>query len=477
MVIIHPSLQAKSFRVLFFFLAFSLNSNDLSAQFLEISSNQRFLVDEEGEPFFWLGDTGWEMLHRLDREQIDYYMKDRADKGFTVIQTVILSEIYGLTVPNMEGALPFEDFDLTRPNESYFELVDYAITKAKEYGLVLALLPTWHKYVLPGSHPLKKEAAVINESNAYIYGKYLGERYKDASNILWILGGDWPAEPQIEVWNAMAEGLDEGDGGRHLMTYHPRGYQTSSTWLHQSPWLDFNMMQTGHTAPSFPVYDWVLNDYSLFPVKPVINGEPAYEDLPIHFSAVNGRYDDYEVRKQAYWSVFAGAFGHTYGNNNVWQMNKEEGEGWVSANKIWIESLQAPGSGQMRHLRSLMESRPFLERIPDQDLLLRYSHPHASDHLQVTRDGSIGKKNATYMMAYLPYYRDVYLNTTVIASDSLKIWWYCPATGEVLLEEEVENTGELYISQWKKRFEEGQGGPDWVVVIDDPSRGYGAPGK
>ena len=70
-----------------------LLSMALSAQFLRVSDNQRFLVTQEGEPFFWLGDTGWEMLHRLDRKEMEHYMRNRSGKGFSVIQTVILGEI------------------------------------------------------------------------------------------------------------------------------------------------------------------------------------------------------------------------------------------------------------------------------------------------------------------------------------------------------------------------------------------------
>jgi len=97
-----------------------LTHGAMQAQFLKVSDNQRFLVTRQGEPFFWLGDTGWEMLHRLDRDEMTRYMMNRAGKGFTVIQAVIVSEIEGLTFPNMEGNLPFEDFDPERPSEAYF---------------------------------------------------------------------------------------------------------------------------------------------------------------------------------------------------------------------------------------------------------------------------------------------------------------------------------------------------------------------
>lgn len=448
----------------------------LPAQFLRVSDNHRFLVTDRGDPFFWLGDTGWEMLHRLDRGEMEHYMRNRAGKGFTVIQTVIVSEIDGLTFPNMEGNLPFEEFDPERPSGDYFSLVDYAVKKAGEFGLVLALLPTWHRYVLPGSHPLLNEEAVFNTRNAYAYGKFLGDRYRDAPNIVWVLGGDWPAGPQIGIWDAMAAGIDAGEAGAHLVTYHPRGQQTSSTWLHNREWLDFNMVQTGHQAPSFNVYDWIFNDYALTPPKPVVNGEPAYEGIGIWFNPVNGRHDDYEIRKQAYWSVFAGAFGHTYGNNNIWQMNRNDQASRIWADVTWEEALEHPGSGELIHLRRLMESRPFLTRIPDQEILLGENPSHASDHIRVTRDGTPGNSDATYIMAYIPYVRGFGINTTVLRGERLKIWWYSPATGRAFPQATVDNTGEIRFSNWQSPVREGMGGPDWVVVIDDASAGYDAPG-
>lgn len=457
-------------------LAVGLHSA-VQSQVLSVSENHRFLVTEEGEPFFWLGDTGWEMLHRLDRSEMEQYMRDRAGRGFTVIQTVIISEIDGLTFPNMEGNLPLNEFDPYQPNESYFELVDFAVKKAEEFGLVLALLPTWYRNVLPGSHPLLNEEAVFNPENAYAYGKFLGERYKDAPNIVWVLGGDWPAGPQIEIWDLMARGLNEGDSAFHLVTYHPRGQQTSSTWLHSREWLDFNMVQTGHQAPSFNVYDWISNDYNLTPEKPVINGEPSYEEIGIWFNPVNGRHDDYEVRKQAYWSVFAGAFGHTYGNNNIWQMNRDDESSRIWPNQTWDKALDSPGAGQMGYLRRLMESRPFLERIPDQDILLGENPSYASDHIRVTRDGTKGEGDATYIMAYLPYYKSFKINTDVISGNRLKVWWYNPTNGFAFLQGVIENTGVFEFSNWDELIKEGVDGPDWVLLIDDAGAGYAVPGS
>src|SRR5215831_729697 len=113
---------------------------------LKVSSNGHYLQYEDGAPFFYLGDTAWELLHRLNREQVDRYLENRARKGFTVIQTVILAQIGGLTVPNAYGDLPLTGNDPTKPNEGYFRHVDYVVNKAEAAGIFVGLLPTWGSY-------------------------------------------------------------------------------------------------------------------------------------------------------------------------------------------------------------------------------------------------------------------------------------------------------------------------------------------
>jgi hypothetical protein len=63
---------------------------------LKVSENKRFLVREDGSPFFYLGDTAWELFHRLKREEAGRYLEDRARKGFTVIHAVTLGPMGGV---------------------------------------------------------------------------------------------------------------------------------------------------------------------------------------------------------------------------------------------------------------------------------------------------------------------------------------------------------------------------------------------
>ncbi|MBN1458098.1 MAG: DUF4038 domain-containing protein, partial [Armatimonadetes bacterium] len=228
---------------------------------LQVSGNQRYLVRADGTPFFYLGDTCWELFHRTTRGEAELYLENRARLKFTVIQAVILAEPDGLRQPNSYGDLPLCDLDPTRPNERYFEHVDYVVGEAARRDLFIGLLPTWGDKVGPkywGTGP-----KIFTRENARVYGRFLGQRYRDHP-VIWILGGDRPArtEPVRNIWRAMAEGLKEGDGGRHLMTYHPGGWRSCSHyWPPDEPWLDFHMIQSGHQAKNRPNYKLVEEDY------------------------------------------------------------------------------------------------------------------------------------------------------------------------------------------------------------------------
>ena len=328
-----------------------------------MSENRRFLVYEDGRPFFYLGDTAWELFHRLNREEADRYLQDRARKGFTVIQAVALAELDGLGDPNPYGHLPLLDNDPARPDvkegpaNDYWDHVDFVVEKANALGLYVGFLPTW------GDKWNKKWGIgpeIFTAENAAVYGEWLGRRYRDRG-IIWILGGDRPVETEAhkEILRAMARGLRKGDGGAHLMTFHPTGGSGSAEAFHDEDWLDFNMRQNGHVAEFTGRYDATRADYDRTPAKPVIDGEPIYEDHPVSFDAAKlGHSIAADVRRPLYWDLFSGACGHTYGHHSVWQM-------WAPGRKPvnnpllpWFEAISQPGAGQMQHGRRLLESRP-----------------------------------------------------------------------------------------------------------------------
>ncbi len=339
---------------------------------IQVHPDGRFLMTAEGKPFFWLADTGWELFHRLTRDEARPYLANRSQKGFTVIQAVALAEFDGLRAPNAYGDVPFADADPARPNEAYFAYVDELVRMAGEFNLYIGLLPTWGDKVTPmwGTGPV-----IFDEGSARAYGEWLGRRYADDTNIIWIIGGDRPPVHEGQdwrpVWRAMAAGIRAGVGGPCVITYHPPGGvdRSTSVHLHDEEWLDFNMIQSGHgSGHDTPVWEAVARDYALTPVKPTVDAEPNYEDHPVNpwpsWNPADGYYRDDDVRRQSYRSVFAGGCGVTYGHHAVWQFCSPRYAPVNHPDRYWWEAIDRPGVSHMIYLRRLMESRPYFAAHP-----------------------------------------------------------------------------------------------------------------
>ncbi|HQR34282.1 MAG TPA: glycoside hydrolase family 140 protein [Blastocatellia bacterium] len=446
-------------------------------QRLKVSDNKRFLVKADGSPFFWLGDTAWELFHRSSREDADQYLKNRADKGFTVIQAVALAEFDGLNVPNAYGFRPLLDNDPTKPDvkdgaaNDYWDHVDYVVRKAESLGLYIGFLPTW------GDKWNKKWGVgpeVFTPQNAEAYGEWLGRRYKDAPNIVWILGGDRPVETDAhkEIIRAMARGLKRGDSGSHLMTFHPTGGQSSSTPFHADDWLDFNMRQNGHTPEFNPRYEQTRADYDRTPTKPVLDGEPIYEDHPISFKAKElGHSVAADIRRPLYWDLFTGAFGHTYGHHSVWQMWQAGRNPINNPLMPWQEAIDQPGATQVGYGRRLMESRPFLTRVPDDSVIVPANPPSAVPGAGLKRFVATRDEAGTFAMVYVPTGRSFNVRMDKISGNKVNAWWFNPRDGKARLIGQFPNTGEREFTSPDK----GEN-LDWVLVLDDASKRYPAPG-
>jgi hypothetical protein len=417
---------------------------------LQVHSSGRYLETEDGKPFFWLADTAWELFHRLSRNEAEHYLKDRAAKKFNVIQAVVLAELDGLNTPNPAGHRPLIDNDPTRPNEAYFEDVDWVVQRAEALGLYIGMLPTWgdkwHKN--GGTGPL-----VFNPENARVFGRFLGDRYRDRA-IFWILGGDKFVEDEVErsILEEMALGLREGDMSHHLITFHPTGQYSSAIYFHNAPWLDFNMIQTGHTRDR-DNFTSITAEYHRMPVKPVIDGEPGYENIPHAFDAANPRLEAIHTRRFCYWALFSGACGHTYGCNDIWQMWKQGDPPVIAAQLPWNEAIHLPGSGQMQYARALIESGPYFDRIPDPSLV---EPPNTSgpDYTAACR-----APDARYALVYFPSGKAVTLRTYILKGQQVAVQWYDPRTGATLAAPPIE------ILPWKTTQFIPPTVNDWVLVL------------
>lgn len=393
---------------------------------LKVHENKRFLQKEDMSPFFYLGDTAWELFHKLDRDEAKLYLEDRAEKGFNVVQAVALAERDGLNIPNQYGRIPLhrdetDFFDPASPDVdgeySYWDHMEYIIELADSLGIYIVLLPTWGDKFTPD---LGIGPAIFNSENAYEYGKFIGNRYKKHKNIIWCLGGDRVliTLEHHEIVGEMVRGI-KSSGADQLMTLHPRGESSSSLYVHSLDWMDFNMIQTGHGKVARDVVSFIENDYKLMPTKPTINGEPLYEDIPIRFDGVNGFYDDFDVRIAAYRSVFSGALGHTYGNNSVWAMidGDEIGEFFIMS---WRDALDRPGASHMQHLKNLMLSYDFFSRTPANSIITN----NYEGELKLC-----ATQGENYFMVHDPYGLPICINEWYLG-DRYVAKWYDPKTGE-----------------------------------------------
>ena len=437
---------------------------------LRVSDNHRFLVRADGTPFFWLADTAWQLFHWLSREETEFYLKKRADQGFNVIQAVALAEFNGLDQPNRYGHYALRNNDPLQPNEAYFEHIDWVLDRAASLGLYIGLLPTWGD---KWNKKWGKGPEIFTPENAAAYGEWLGRRYARA-NVIWILGGDRPIENDThrEIIRAMARGLRRGDGGAHLITFHPNGGHGSSEWLHDEDWLDLNLRQNGHTNEFSERYVKTRADYDRTPIKPVIDAEPIYEDHPLNFKAKTaGHSVAADVRRAFYWDVFTGACGHTYGHHSVWQM-AAPGRAPVTTPLLpWTEAIDQPGARQMQFGRRLVESRPFLTRIPADDVIVPAAVPTAIPGEGRYRFVATRDADGAYAMIYVPIGRKFSVRMSVISGSKVKAWWYNPRNGAATAASEFPNTGEHEFTPPQRDDD-----LDWVLVLDDAARNFLAPG-
>ena len=423
----------------------------------------------DGTPFFWLGDTAWCIFNHPSPADVNLYLDDRKAKGFTVVQGCVAVWDYRNRA-NPDGQVPFVNGDPGSVNEAFFKNVDSIIDKAAERGIRMAVLPFWTKNTRsgPAADPEKMKS----------YCRFLAKRYA-RRNVFWVLGGDTSGAPVQAVTDAEAAGLLEGakEAGvaKIMITFHPTGRQSSSFWFQERPWLDFNAIQSGHFIATTN-FTLVGNDYAKQPVKPTLDMEPGYENITNNLIRTNPdapRIQAVDVRRSAYLAVFAGAAGHSYGQGEVYEFFTPGGRGTMpgwSANMPWKEALKLPASGQVRYVRYLIESRPMLERIPDQSLIVGTPSQRAVERIEAMR-GSSGD----YAFVYLPTGQPkVTLQTGKLAGTTLTGWWYDPRTGK------ADKIGDFARSETREfaipAVKLPQGTDDWVLVLDNAAKNFPPPG-
>ncbi|RZM22641.1 MAG: DUF4038 domain-containing protein [Pedobacter sp.] len=432
---------------------------------LKISANRRYFMAGD-KPFFWLGDTGWLLLSKMKREQAEQYLENRRKLGFNVIQVMVVHDnkevnAYGdsalvnkkLSVPKVTPGDMFGKGD----EYDYWDHMDWVIRLAESKGLYMGLVPVWGSVI---------KATELDAAGGAAYAEFLAKRYGTHSNIIWLNGGDTRGSDFTETWQSIGSTLRRFDPA-HLITYHPFGRTQSSKWFHDAAWLDFNSFQSGHRTYAQDTdkkdlnygedsWRYVVADYAKLPIKPTLDVEPSYENIPygLHdFSLPKWNAND--LRRYGYWSVFAGASGFTYGDNDVMQfhMPSDKSSAYGSTT-YWEEGIEAPGAKQMVYLRRLMESRPYLERVPDQSMIAA-GQAERYGHILATR-------GAKYAFVYTYTGRSMQIDASKLTGTRIKASWYNPRDGKRTF------IGVFAKGRMLKFDPPGieKNGNDWVLVLD-----------
>lgn len=437
---------------------------------LVVSEEGRYLKHENGTPFFWQGETGWLMPQRLNRDEVSYYLEKCKQAGYNMVQVQVLNSVPSYNVYGQASHIDGYNFKgINRKGVyGYWDHMDYIIETAASKGIYIGMVCIWGTPV---------EKGMMNVDEAKAYGTFLAQRYKDDPNIIWMIGGDIRGDKKTEVWEALATTIRNIDDN-HMMTFHPRGRTTSATWFNAKEWLDFNMFQSGHRRygqrkgdGDYPIEEnteednwrFVENSQNRTPLKPVIDDEPIYENIPQGLHDPNEiRWNQHDVRRYAYWSVFAGSFGHSYGHNDIMQFIRPGVVGSFGADgmkKAWWNALEDPGFSQMIHLKNLMLAFPFFERVPDQSVIAGKNGERY--------DRAIATRGNDYLLVYNYSARPMEIDLSKVSGAKKNIWWYHPASGK------LEYVGEYDSKITKFQYDCGyMSGNDRVLIVVDASKDY-----
>lgn len=400
--------------------------------FPKVSADGHYLTYGNGDPFFYLGDTAWEMTWKSNKEEVQKYISDRKKKRFSVLQIVTMSHmvLQKFGVMNRYGETYFLNQDYSFLNPRYFDYLDYIVQTANDSGMTVALVPLWAGMMELHFDPRFQRFSLTKEQS-FLVARYIGARYA-GSNIMWIVAGDnvYDTQEKRDFWSDFADTLRNASGNRFLTTTHPAGYRASFQYYDQyTKWLDFNMYQSSHVAGGDFTWEAGSEGYKKLPPKPVLNGESCYEDIynnlwaPGDTNHVNTfRIRPQDVRQATFESILSGALiGMTYGANGIFQWSTPDiPSGFdprVSVDTAWT----FPASAQMTNIRNMMEKYHWYSFVPRIDLLIS---SFSSDYIPVAL-------NSDVLMAFMPMNTtSANINLIVLDSNTVQYFWVNPATGD-----------------------------------------------
>ena len=427
---------------------------------LKISADQRHLVDQNDVSFLIVGDAAWSLIAQLDKADVDAYLADRQSRGFNTIIVNLIEHHYAANAPaDFYGDLPFTSqlndgvhWDMTTPNPAYFEHADWVINQAAEYGMLVILAPDYMGYDC-GEEGWCSDMIANGATRMETYGAYVGNRYKNFPNVLWINAIDMNTanyKGATAALQAMVTGLTANDPN-HLNTFdctggggaNPLSPATTGYDCYDWRWLDVNLAyyNTGCTSYS----SIVKHGYSQV-AMPLYYNEGQYEGEGAQQQCLD---------IQAYNSVLGGAFGSVFGNNPIWCFNGGCAPPAKQVSGTWQDALGLQGSINQANFGAFFKSIPWDKLVPD------YSHSVLTSGYGTLTDSSyVGcarTSDGRYIVAYLPTRTTVTIDMSQISSSSLTASWFNPSTAAYTSIGTFSNTG-------TQDFTPPESG-DWVLLL------------
>ena len=411
---------------------------------LKLSDDRRYLVDDQGKPFFVLGDTPW-FLQRLPIADVRRVMDDRRAKGFNTLFLEILDDSR-MPSRDADGHVAFRpETDITRPVEAYWQYADTVMEEAARRGFFVIMSDLWYGY---GKGLWMHH---VTPASAAAYGHFLGKRYAHRQNLMWMHCGDRnPDERLAECARRLAQALKR-EAPRQLHTAHLSPGFASAAFFAAEPWLDVNMAYTygpsyRHVAPEYERKD---------PVRPVILGETGYEGEPNEIELLpdakkGDLWTPYRIRRNAYWAVLSGACGYCAGTR-LWRY--EPG---------WRGLLDAASTREAPLMLRLLEPRPWWRLVPDAKhelVTAGYGASGQADYVTAAMadDRRLG-------LAYLPSARRITVGLASFAGE-LTASWFDPTSGRSIAAE-----GSPFANRGSRDFNpparNSAGDGDYVLVLE-----------
>jgi hypothetical protein len=419
---------------------------------ISVAPSGRYLIDEKGAPFLMTGDSPQALIGNLTESDAELYFASRRTEGFNTVWINLLCNNYtgcrndGAT---WDGVQPFTTpGDFSTPNEAYFAHVDRILRLAGEYGLVVVLDPAetggWLSTMIANG---------VDKLRAY--GRYLGERYKDFPNIIWMHGNDYQDWGPTNDPYVMAVALGIGDVDTHHLQTVELNYTTSGS-LDDEAWAPVIQLNASYTYS--PTYDQVLKDYNRSNFLPTFLVEASYES-----EQTGGPFGTpQQLRRQEYWSLLSGATGQLFGNHYTWQFLCPQRDGSGNCIGGWKDQLDTPGQTQFGYVKALFWPRRWSDLVPDQN----HSVVTAGLGTYGTNDyvTAASSPDGTLAIAYVPSSRTLTVDLSKF-SGSVTARWYDPTTGTFTSASDSPLPN-VDSQQFTTPGANAAGDDDWVLVLE-----------